>query len=102
MLIGPGVHLYTACHPIDTETRCRQGLEYAKPIVIEDDVWVGGRAVVLGGVCIGEGAVVGAGSVVTKDVPPFSIVVGNPARVLRKIEKDKEEGASAGVSKQQC
>lgn len=79
-MFGPGVHLYTATHPTDAATR-REMLEYAKPITIGRDCWIGGGAIVLPGVSIGDEAVVGAGSVVTKDVAPGSRVMGNPARV---------------------
>ena len=64
-------------------------LEYAKPITIKDNCWLASNVVVCGGVTIGEGCVIGAGSVVTKDIPPYSLAVGNPCRVIRKItEKD--------------
>lgn len=79
VLLGPGVHLYAATHPLDAPTRAR-GLEFARPITIESDAWIGGGAIILPGVTIGRGAVVGAGSVVTRSVPPGAVVVGNPAR----------------------
>ncbi len=60
-------------------------LEYAKPITIKDNCWLASNVVVCGGVTIGEGCVIGAGSVVTKDIPPYSLAVGNPCRVIRKI-----------------
>lgn len=82
--MGPMVQLYTATHPLDPEER-RSGLEAARPIRIGDDVWIGGGAIVLPGVVIGDGAVIGAGSVVTRDVPPRTLVVGNPARVVRAL-----------------
>jgi len=81
VLLGPGVHLYTATHPLDSRAR-RRGLELAKPISIGDDVWLGGGAIVLPGVTIGARAVVSAGSVVTRDVPPDQTVAGNPARPI--------------------
>lgn len=81
---GPGVHLYTATHPTDPRLR-RAGLEYAKPISIGDCVWIGGGAIVLPGVRIGENSVVGAGSVVTRDLRPNLIAAGNPCRVLRTL-----------------
>lgn len=84
VLFGPGVHLYTATHPTDPVERAR-GLEFAKPIVIGDDVWLGGHATVCPGVTIGDGAIVGAGAVVTKDVAARTVVVGNPARVVRRV-----------------
>lgn len=78
-LLGPGVHLYTATHPLEVSER-REGLEYARPITIGADAWLGGGSIVLPGVAVGERAVVGAGSVVTRDVPPGTKVAGNPAR----------------------
>jgi maltose O-acetyltransferase len=78
--IAPAVQLYTATHPLDPEVR-RSGLEGGKPIRIGNNVWIGGGAIVLPGVTIGDDAVIGAGSVVTRDVPAGVVVVGNPARV---------------------
>src|SRR5512139_311062 len=86
VMIGPAVQIYTAAHHLQVETR-NQGLEVAKPIVIEDNVWIGGGAILLPGVRIGRNAVVGAGAVVPRDVPPNTVVAGNPARVIRKIEQ---------------
>ena len=81
VLLGPGVHLYTATHPLDAAER-RGGLELAKPISVGDDAWLGGGAIVLPGVTIGARAVVGAGSVVTRDVSADEKVAGNPARPI--------------------
>jgi maltose O-acetyltransferase len=81
VLLGPGVHLYTATHPLDAAER-REGLELAKPISVGDDAWLGGGAIVLPGVTIGVRAVVGAGSVVTRDVSAVERVAGNPARPI--------------------
>jgi maltose O-acetyltransferase len=81
VLLGPGVHLYTATHPLDANER-RRGLELAKPIAAGDDAWLGGGAIVLPGVTIGARAIVGAGSVVTRDVPADGRVAGNPARAI--------------------
>jgi maltose O-acetyltransferase len=86
VMIGPLVQLYTAAHDLQAEAR-NQGYEVAKPIVIEDNVWLGGGAIVLPGVTIGRNAVVGAGAVVTRDVRPNAVVAGNPARVIREIEQ---------------
>lgn len=85
MLFGPGVQIYTASHPLDIESRCRRDLEFARPISIGNDVWIGGKAIVLAGVTIGDGSVIGAGSVVTKSIPPFCVAVGNPCRIVKKI-----------------
>ncbi|WP_454300072.1 sugar O-acetyltransferase [Salana multivorans] len=82
--LGPNIQLLTPTHPIDPEPR-RDKLEAAQPIVLEDNVWLGGGVIVCPGVRIGENSVVGAGSVVTKDIPPNVIAVGNPARVIREI-----------------
>jgi maltose O-acetyltransferase len=81
---GPNVQLLTPTHPTDAELR-RTKWEAAKPITIEDNSWLGGGAIVLAGVIVGEDAIVGAGAVVTKDVPPNTVVVGNPARVVRSL-----------------
>jgi maltose O-acetyltransferase len=86
VMIGPNVQIYTPAHDLQAEARI-QGWEVAKPIVIEDNVWIGGGAILLPGVTIGRNAVVGAGAVVTRNVPANTVVVGNPARVLREIEQ---------------
>ena len=86
VMIGPGVQIYTAAHLLQAEPRI-QGLEEAKPIVIEDRVWIGGSAILLPGVRIGRNAVVGAGAVVSRNVPANTVVAGNPARVIREIEQ---------------
>ena len=82
--IGPDCAFYTAVHPLASDER-NLGLEKALPITIDDDVWLGGKVIVLPDVKIGSGSVIGAGSVVTKDVPPGVVAAGNPCRVLRKI-----------------
>lgn len=82
-LFGPNVQLYTATHPLNAELRRRQ--EFAKPITIGDDVWVGGGAIVCPGVTIGSRCVIGAGSVVTRDIPPGVLAAGNPCRVIRAL-----------------
>ena len=86
VMIGPGVQIYTAAHLLQAEPRI-QGWEEAKPIVIEDNVWLGGSAILLPGVRIGRNAVVGAGAVVSRNVPANTVVAGNPAMVIRKIEQ---------------
>lgn len=82
--IGPHVKLFTPTHPIDPQPR-RDRLEAAEPITIGDNVWLGGAVIVCPGVSIGDNSVVGAGSVVTRDIPANSLAVGNPARVIRSI-----------------
>lgn len=93
VMIGPNVTLATPMHPLLPEERnVRQredgsfyNLEYAKPIAIGNDCWLASNVVVCGGVTIGEGCVIGAGSVVTRDIPPHSLAVGNPCRVIRQL-----------------
>lgn len=87
VMIGPNVQFYTAAHPLQAESRI-QGWETAKPIVVEDNAWLGGGVIVLPGVVIGRNAVVGAGAVVTRHVPANTVVAGNPARVIREIEQE--------------
>lgn len=85
VLIGPNVQIYTATHPLDAKTR-RSWLEFAKPVSIGNDVWIGGAAIICPGVTIGNGVVIGAGSVVTKDIPDHIVVAGNPARKIKNID----------------
>jgi len=93
-MFGPNVSLYSGAHPLDPFLRNgTRGPELGKPITIGEDCWLGGNVVVVPGVTIGRGATVGAGSVVTKDVPPFHCVAGNPARIIRKIEVNAPDPA---------
>lgn len=85
-MIGPSVQIYTATHLLQAQAR-NQGWEVAKAIVIEDNVWIGSGAILLPGVRIERNAVVGAGAVVTRNVPMNTVVAGNPARVIRRIEQ---------------
>lgn len=85
VFLAPQVGIYTAFHPFDVETR-RQGYEAAKPIAIGDDVWIGGHVSILPGVTIGSRSVIGAGSVVNRDIPEGVVAAGNPCRVIRKTE----------------
>lgn len=87
VMIGPNVQMFCPGHPLDADLRKTPGaLEFALPIHIGNDVWIGGGSIILSGITIGDGSVVGAGSVLTKDVPPGTLVAGNPARIIRKIE----------------
>ncbi|KAL1591850.1 hypothetical protein SLS59_010028 [Nothophoma quercina] len=86
-LVGPNVSFYSGTHPLDPVIRQgTRGPETGKEIHVGQDCWIGGNAIILPGVTIGRGSVVGAGSVVTKNVPDFTVVAGNPARIVRKIE----------------
>jgi maltose O-acetyltransferase len=82
-LFGPAVQIYTATHPLEAKLRRTQ--EFGKPVVIGTDVWVGGAAIICPGVTIGDRTVIGAGSVVTRDIPPSVFAAGNPCRVIREL-----------------
>ena len=84
VFIGPNCGFYTAGHPVDVKQR-NSGLEYAKPITVGNNVWFGGNVIVLPGVTIGDNTIIGAGSVVTKDIPANVIAVGNPCKVIKSI-----------------
>ncbi|CAH1206634.1 galactoside O-acetyltransferase [Vibrio harveyi] len=90
VMIGPNVTIATAGHPIDPELR-RDIAQFNIPVHIGNNVWIGANSVVLPGVTIGENSVIGAGSVVTKDIPANVVAVGNPCRVLREIGKHDKE-----------
>ena len=83
-LLGPNVSIYTAGHPVHPHSR-NSRYEYGIAVTVGNDVWLGGCTVICPGVTIGDGCVIGAGSVVTKDIPPYSIAAGNPCRVIRTI-----------------
>ena len=95
VLIAPNVQIYTATHPIDLNERLApvetdDGVDYirrtfALPVTIEDGCWIGGGVIILPGITTGKGSVIGAGSVVTKNIPPDSLAAGNPCKVIRKI-----------------
>jgi acetyltransferase-like isoleucine patch superfamily enzyme len=87
VMIGPNVSIITTGHPLDPTQR--RNVIIGKPIMIERNVWVASGATIIGGVTIGENSVVAAGSVVTKDVPPNTLVAGNPARVVRSVFDDR-------------
>lgn len=84
-IIGPGTHIYTACHSLDAEER-KSYIEFGKPVTIGNNVWIGGNCSILPGVTIGDNTVIGAGSVVTKDIPSHVVAFGNPCKVIRKNE----------------
>lgn len=85
-LFGPNVQIYTATHPMDYKQRA-SGLEYAKPIKIGEDVWVGGSTIICPGVSIGDRTIIGAGSVVTRDIGSDVFAAGNPCKVIRKLQE---------------
>ncbi|GAB1524826.1 hypothetical protein RhiTH_007982 [Rhizoctonia solani] len=86
-LIGPNVQIYTPVHPLGPEERNGlRGKEWAKPIKIGKDCWIGGAVIILPGITIGDGSTVGAGSVVTRDVEPRSLVAGNTAKLIKRID----------------
>lgn len=85
VFVAPGCGFYTAGHPLDVTQR-NKGLEYALPISVGNNVWIGAHVIVLPGVSIGDNSIIGAGSVVTRDIPSNAVAVGNPCRVVRKLE----------------
>lgn len=87
VIIGANVSIYTACYPYNEIERIK-GLEYAKPVKIYDNVWIGGNVTILPGVKINQGAMIESGSVVTEDIPPYVIARGNPCQVVRPITKE--------------
>lgn len=89
VMFGPNVTIATANHPIDPALR-QKGYQYAKKIAIGNNVWIGANAVILPGVTIGENSIIGAGSIVTKDIPPNVVAVGNPCRVMRSIKESDD------------
>lgn len=85
VMFGPNVSIMAATHETEVQSR-RENIEYAKPVVIGDDCWIGGHVVILPGVTIGQGCTIAASSVVTKDIPPWSVAMGTPARVVKKVQ----------------
>lgn len=90
VFIAPGVGIYTAGHPLDVKRR-NAGLEYAYPIKIGNNVWIGAQCIILPGVTIGDNAVIAAGTVVNRDVPAGMLVAGNPCRIIREINQEEEK-----------
>jgi acetyltransferase-like isoleucine patch superfamily enzyme len=82
---GPFVSIFAATHETDVRSR-REGVEYAKPVTIGDDCWIGGNVTIMPGVSIGKGCTIGAGSVVTRDIADFSVAMGSPAKVVKKVD----------------
>lgn len=91
VFIGPNVSIYTACHALEAEER-NTGDEWALPVTICDNVWICGSVTIVPGVAIGEGAVIAAGAVVTKDVEPYTLVGGNPAKKIKTLTKGHGKG----------
>ena len=84
VMLGPNVSIMNATHETEVQSR-RENIEYAKTVVIGDDCWIGGHVVILPGVTIGQGCTIAAGAVVTKDIPAWSVAMGVPARVVKKV-----------------
>lgn len=84
VMCGPNVSIYAATHEVEVQSR-RDYIEYAAPVVIGDDCWIGGGSTILPGVTIGKGCTIAAGSVVTRSIPDFSVAVGSPAKVVKKV-----------------
>jgi maltose O-acetyltransferase len=91
VLLAPGVQIYTAAHPVAVAPRVA-GVEFGKPVRIGNNVWIGGSTVICPGVTIGDNSIIGAGSVVTKDIPANVVAVGNPCRVLRPMTAEELAG----------
>lgn len=101
VMFAPDCGLYAAGHPMDPETR-NTGLEYAYPIRIGNNVWIGGGVKIVGGVSIGDNTVIAAGSVVTKSIPANVLAAGNPCRVIRTITKEDDDKYRAGFPGFSC
>ena len=95
VMMGPAVQIYTASHPLRAAERTA-GREFARPVAVGADVWIGGAAVINPGVRIGRGAVIGSGSVVTRDIPESVLAAGNPCRVIRRIDQDASQERLSG------
>lgn len=88
VMMGPECLFYSSNHKFDRENKRFEGYTEIRPITLEDDVWLGRRVIVMAGVTVGRGSVVGAGAVVTKDIPPYSLAAGNPAVVKKNLLDD--------------
>lgn len=100
VFIGPNVGIYTAEHPLDVRRR-EKGYEWALPVKVGNNVWIGGDVTILAGVTIGDNTVIGAGSVVTKDIPANVVAVGNPCTVIKETEKGDRYGIIDKKNRQQ-
>lgn len=89
VFIAPGCGFYTAGHPLDVEQR-NKGLEYAYPVTIGNNVWIGAQSIILPGITIGDNSIIGAGSVVTRDIPANVVAAGNPCKVLKNIIQEEK------------
>ena len=90
VLLGPNVSLFTAGHPLEADERIK-GLEYAYPITIGNNVWIGGGTIINPGITIGDNSIIGSGSIVTKDIPANVVVAGNPCRIIRKLDNNEDD-----------
>lgn len=97
VLFGPSVSIFAATHETDVQSR-RDGVEYAKSVSIGDDCWIGGNTAIMPGVTIGKGCTIAAGSVVTKDISDFSVAMGTPARVVKKVDPVPDLNKPGGES----
>ncbi|KAJ4362159.1 hypothetical protein N0V95_001507 [Ascochyta clinopodiicola] len=93
-MFGPNVSIFAATHESEVQSR-RENIEYGRPVVIGDDCWIGGNVVILPGVTIGRGCTIGAMSVVSRDIPEFSVAMGQPAKVVKKVTPVPEEYVEA-------
>ncbi|KAM0716704.1 hypothetical protein Q7P37_008149 [Cladosporium fusiforme] len=97
-LIASNVSIYSGTHPLDPDVRNgTAGPEMGKEVTIEEDCWIGGNVVILPGVRIGKGSTVGVGSVVTKDIPPYKVAAGNPARIIKDVPRNTDAARTSGA-----
>jgi len=97
-MFGPFVSIFAATHETEVQSR-RENIEYAREVTIGDDCWIGGHVTILPGVTIGEGCTIGAGSIVSRSIPPWSVAIGSPARVVKKVKEippmERKQGFNA-------